>query len=93
MARAALRTWVGSGGLAPAGARWLPCRPHFFLPVKVLSQRFRRLFLMALEHVYSRGELPRFGCFGRLYHGFPLNERILLANSKVPNIVPHIGRH
>jgi hypothetical protein len=71
MARAALRTWVGSGGLAPAGARWLPCRPHFFLPVKVLSQRFRRLFLMALEHVYSRGEFPRFGCFGRLYHGFP----------------------
>ena len=46
-----------AGGLAPDGTRWLPCRPHFFLPVKVLSRRFRRLFLTALEHVYSRGGL------------------------------------
>ena len=31
-----------AGGLAPDGTRWLPWRPHFFLPVKVLSRRFRR---------------------------------------------------
>ena len=45
-----------AGGLAPDETRWLPCRPHFCLPVQVLSRRFRRLCLTALEHVYSRGE-------------------------------------
>jgi hypothetical protein len=46
-----------AGGLAPDGTRWLPCRPHFFLPVKVLSRRFRRLFLDALEQAARRGAL------------------------------------
>ena len=38
-----------AGGLAPDGARWIPCRPHFFLPVRVLSRRFRHLYLAGLE--------------------------------------------
>ena len=46
-----------AGGLAPDGTRWLPCRPHFFLPVKVLSRRFRHLFLDALGHAYAQGAL------------------------------------
>jgi len=46
-----------AGGLAPDGTRWLPCRPHFFLPVKVLSRRFRHLFLDALCHAYTQGDL------------------------------------
>jgi hypothetical protein len=46
-----------AGGLAPDGTRWIPCRPHFFLPVKVLSRRFRRLFLDALEQAARRGAL------------------------------------
>ncbi len=46
-----------AGGLAPDGTRWLPCRPHFFLPVKVLSRRFRHLFLDALGHAYTQGAL------------------------------------
>jgi Transposase zinc-binding domain/Putative transposase len=34
-----------AGCVAPDGARWVPCRPDFFLPVRVLSRRFRRLSL------------------------------------------------
>ncbi len=36
---------VPAGGVAPAGSRWIACRPGFFLPAKVLSRLFRRLFL------------------------------------------------
>lgn len=50
-----------AGGLAPDGARWVPCRPHFFLPVRVLSRRFRRLYLEGLEHLYGQGQLPLTG--------------------------------
>ena len=37
---------VPAGGLSPDGQRWVACRPGFFLPVKVLSRLFRRLFLL-----------------------------------------------
>lgn len=50
-----------TGGLAPDGTRWLPWRPHFFLPVKVLSRRFRRLFLDALAQAARRGALTLTG--------------------------------
>src|SRR5262249_14483487 len=46
-----------AGGLAPDGSQWVPCRPHFFLPVRVLSRRFRRLYLAGLEQLYSQGQL------------------------------------
>ena len=46
-----------AGGVAPDGTRWVPCRPHFFLPVRVLSRRFRRLYLAGLAQFYSRGQL------------------------------------
>ena len=39
---------VPGGGLAPDGQRWIHCRPGFFLPVRVLSRLFRRLFLEQL---------------------------------------------
>src|SRR5712692_594709 len=34
---------VPGGGLSDDGARWIACRPTFFLPVRVLSRLFRRL--------------------------------------------------
>ena len=34
---------VPGGGLSPDGARWIACKPGFFLPVRVLSRLFRRL--------------------------------------------------
>src|SRR5262245_17112483 len=36
---------IPGGGLSPDGTRWVACRPGFFLPVRVLSRLFRRLFL------------------------------------------------
>jgi len=50
-----------AGGMAPDGARWVPCRPHFFLPVRVLSRRFRRLYLAGLEQLYGQGHLTLTG--------------------------------
>ena len=39
----------------------MPCRPHFFLPVRVLSRRFRRLYLAGLAHLYGQGHLTLTG--------------------------------
>jgi len=43
------------------GTRWVPCRPGFFLPVRVLSRLFRRLFLAGLADAYAAGQLAFFG--------------------------------
>ena len=39
---------VPGGGLSPDGSRWIACKPGFFLPVRVLSRLFRRLFRKGL---------------------------------------------
>ena len=49
------------GGLSPDGARWIPCKPGFFLPVRVLSRLFRRLFLEGLAALNQAGRLAFFG--------------------------------
>jgi hypothetical protein len=36
---------VPGGGISLDGQHWIACRPGFFLPVRVLSRLFRRLFL------------------------------------------------
>jgi hypothetical protein len=46
-----------AGGVAPDGTCWVPCRPHFFLPVRVLSRRFRRLYLAGLAQLSAQGHL------------------------------------
>ena len=43
------------------GRRWIACRPGFFLPVKVLSRRFRKLYLQYLEQAYAAGKLQFHG--------------------------------
>jgi len=50
-----------AGGVAPDGSCWVPCRPHFFLPVRVLSRRFRRLYLAGLEQLTDQGQLSLTG--------------------------------
>ena len=52
---------VPGGGLSPDGARWIACRPSFFLPVRVLSRLFRRLFLNGLAALKEAGRLDFFG--------------------------------
>ena len=49
------------GGLSPDGARWISCRPGFFLPVRVLSRLFRRLFLEGLAALHAAGRLAFHG--------------------------------
>jgi len=51
---------VPGGGLSPDGTRWIACRPNFFLPVRVLSRLFRRLFLQALRTAFDDGRLKFF---------------------------------
>lgn len=51
---------VPGGGIGPDG-QWISCRPGFFLPVKVLSRLFRRLFLEALRRAFRLNELKFFG--------------------------------
>jgi hypothetical protein len=48
---------IAGGGLNPDHDRWVACRPGFFLPVRVLSRLFRRLFLQALEQAFAKGKL------------------------------------
>lgn len=51
---------VPGGGISPDGTRWVPCKPGFFLPVRVLSRLFRRLFLQYLDGAFAAGELQFF---------------------------------
>jgi Putative transposase/Transposase zinc-binding domain len=52
---------VPGGGISLDGARWVACRPGFFLPVRVLSRLFRRLFLARLVAAHGAGRLRFFG--------------------------------
>ena len=51
---------VPGGGLSSDGRYWISCRPGFFLPVRVLSRLFRRLFLERLTAAYQAGRLEFF---------------------------------
>ncbi len=53
---------VPGGGLSPGG-QWLACKKGFFLPVRVLSRLFRRLFLEQLVDAHARLEF-----YGQLQH-------------------------
>ena len=57
---------VPAGGVSPDGESWVRCRPDFFLPVRVLSRLFRRLFLNASWRCMRAGELQFFGDLAQL---------------------------
>jgi hypothetical protein len=57
---------VPGGGLSSDGARWIGCRPGFFLPVRVLSRLFRRRFLEVLVRAHAAGRLRFFGAHAPL---------------------------
>lgn len=48
---------VPGGGMSIDGQRWISCRKGFFLPVRVLSRLFRRLFLEQLLKAHEQGLL------------------------------------
>jgi hypothetical protein len=57
---------VPGGGISPDGKHWVACRPGFFLPVRVLSRLFRRLFLEHLQAAFDTGKLQFFSSLERL---------------------------
>ena len=57
------------------GTRWIACRPGFFLPVRVLSRLFRRLFLQYLQQAFD---------IGRLRLSEPLTDRAAFARHLAP---------
>ena len=52
---------VPGGGISLDGERWVASRPGFFLPVRVLSRLFRRLFLERLLAAHQAKRLKFFG--------------------------------
>jgi hypothetical protein len=57
---------VPGGGISPDGKRWMACRPGSFLPVRVLSRVFQKLFLEGLTAAFEAGELQFFTDLVRL---------------------------
>jgi hypothetical protein len=57
---------VPGGGISLDGKRWVSCRPGFFLPVRVLSRLFRRLFLEKVMAAHEVGALKFFGAHAPL---------------------------
>lgn len=57
---------VPGGGISLDGKHWIACRPGFFLPVRVLSRLFRRLFLEELQAAFNTGKLNFFGDLAHL---------------------------
>ena len=53
---------VPGGGLDKA-KQWKACKKGFFLPVRVLSRLFRRLYMQGVRELYESTQLP---CFGEL---------------------------
>ena len=57
---------VPGGGLSLDGKRWIASRSKFFLPVKVLSRLYRRLFIEGLARLHKADKLRFFGDLEKL---------------------------
>jgi hypothetical protein len=64
---------VPGGGLSSDGKQWVACCPGFFLPVRVLSRLFRRLFVEYLQAAFDQGKLQFFSSLERLCDPKALN--------------------
>jgi len=96
---------VPGGGISPDGKRWIPCRPGFFLPVRVLSRLFRRLFLEWLEKTFEDGQLKFFSSLQELQdrkaflcYLAPLRKKKWVVYAKKPfagpqQVLDYVGRY
>lgn len=57
---------IPGGGLSPGQEDWISCRLGFFLPVRVLSRLFRRLFLEGLQQAFDQRKLHFFSSLSSL---------------------------
>ena len=100
-----LHCLVPGGGIAPNGESWIPCRPGFFLPVRVLSRLFRSLFLHYLEKAFAAGELKFFSAHRHLHepaafrrHLAPVRDTEWVVYAKRPfagpeQVLDYVGRY
>jgi hypothetical protein len=96
---------VAGGGLSRDGDRWITCKPGFFLPVRVLSRLFRRLFLEHLEKAFGAGQLQFFAVLDSLrdHDAFrrylaPLRKAKWVVYAKPPfggpeQVLDYVGRY
>ena len=96
---------VPGGGISLDGTRWISCRPRFFLPVRVLSRLFRRLFLTYLEEAFDSGKLRFFSSLEALRdrqafnrHLDPVRDVDWVVYAKPPfagpqQVVDYVGRY
>lgn len=77
---------VPGGGLSLDGARWIDCKKGFFLPVRVLSRLFRRLFLEQLSDAHQKGLLEFHATLSQL-NEFEAFEKYLRPTRKVDWVV------
>ena len=96
---------VPGGGISPDGSRWVACHPGFFLPVNVLSCRFRKLYLRYLEQTYAAGKLQFYGALQELSdpksfarYLAPLHDREWVVYAKPPfggpdRVLDYLGRY
>jgi hypothetical protein len=96
---------VPGGGIAPDGTRWIACRPGFFLPVRVLSRLFRRLFLEQLVRAHATGQLHFSGALAPLHESqafaeylAPLERSEWVVYAKKPfgsaqRVLDYLGRY
>jgi hypothetical protein len=88
---------VPGGGLSADGERWVSCRPGFFLPVRVLSRLFRRLFLTQLQAAFDTGLLLKApGAFARYLA--PARQTEWVVYAKPPfggpqHVLEYLGRY
>jgi hypothetical protein len=82
---------VPGGGISPDGSRWVSSRPAFLLPVRVLGQLFRRLFLTRLITLHGAGRLVFFGSLAHLAdrraflrHLSPVRKKRWVVYAKAP---------
>ncbi len=96
---------VPGGGVSPDGERWISCRPGFFLPVRVLSRLFRRLFLAQLQRAFDDDELQFFTSLAALQdraafakYLAPARQAEWVAYAKAPfggpqQVLQYLGRY
>jgi hypothetical protein len=96
---------VPAGGLSADHERWIPGSRKFLLPVKVLSTRFRRLFLAALAQAHAAGKLQFFGDLQPLHdppafarYLAPLQHKKWVVYAKAPfggpqHVLEYLGRY
>jgi hypothetical protein len=96
---------IPGGGLSPDGSRWISSRPGFFLPVRVLSRLFRRLFLQYLQRAFESGALRFAGSLEHLAdpghwksYLYPVRKTEWVVYTKPPfggpaQVLDYVGRY